>query len=123
MVAVAIERASTAIEIILAGGVLAGVVFTLYLRRVLTTAVGIVSCGCSPLGGPFTAASLLPAMLLSLLSALGLAAGLAGRSAGSGPILADPRALAGIGWGVTLAGLVLLFPASAPSVEAKGGLS
>jgi hypothetical protein len=94
----------------------AGCMFVWYVRRLLRDPAGIVSCGCSPVPGPFTPASLVPAAGLLLVSAAGLAAAylvtrqplsVAYQSFGIATALP-------IAWGVTLAALAMLFPASMP---------
>jgi len=88
----------------------AGAVFLLYLRRLLR-AGHTGSCGCSPLASPLTPASFVPAASL-------VAAGVAGLLASwlSNLTPAAPRAwnALAIGWGIALAALVMLLPASAP---------
>ncbi len=88
----------------------AGAAFLAYLRRLLR-AGHTGSCGCSPLASPLTPASFVPAASLVVVGAMGLLA----RWAAASDALA-PRAWSGlaVAWGVTLAALVLLLPASAP---------
>lgn len=93
-----------------AASLVAGVAFLVYLRR-LWRAGHTGSCGCSPLASPLTPASFAPATFLAATGALGLLARWAGAPAP--PALQVWSGLA-IAWGVTLAGLVLLLPASAP---------
>lgn len=119
-----VEGESTgAIRFAFAGCAAAGVLFTLYVRRLLRRPTRIASCGCSPLGGPLTPASLLPGLLLTAASVVGLAASLGATHVGFESLLSDARTAAGAGWGATLAGLVILFPASAPSAELEGTAS
>ena len=98
-----------------------GGAFLLYLRRLLRQPPRALSCGCSFLSGQLTPASLAPAASLLLVSLLALAAArFAGQAAffrtgeGSSAVLS-------IGWGATLAVLVLVLPAAvAPRVELEG---
>jgi uncharacterized membrane protein len=98
----------------------AGCVFVWYVRQLLRNPAGIASCGCSPLPGPLTPASLVPASGLLLVSTAGLAAtslvsrqplSIAYQSLGIATALP-------VAWGVTLAALVMLFPASMPRLAA-----
>ena len=100
----------------------AGSAFAFYIWRLLSHPEGVSSCGCSPFAGPLTPISIVPALALLLMSLLGLlAAGL-----GFGQSLAVTYELLGIAvalpiaWGVTLALLVLLLPASMPSLATNG---
>lgn len=88
----------------------AGAAFLVYLRRLLR-AGHTGSCGCSPLASPLTPASFVPAASLVAAGAIGLLV----RWAATSDALV-PRSWGGlaIAWGVTLAALVLLLPASAP---------
>lgn len=87
-----------------------GGVFLIYLRRLLR-AGRASSCGCSPLASPLTPASLVPAASLVVAGLVGLLA----RSSAVATSL-PPRAWSrlAVAWGVALAGLVLLLPATAP---------
>jgi hypothetical protein len=100
-----------------AASLAAGGVFLVYLRR-LRRAGHTGSCGCSPLASPLTPASFAPAAFLAATGAFGLLARWASASASL-----SPRAWSGlaIAWGVTLAGLVLLLPASAPGKVREAG--
>lgn len=93
-----------------AASLAAGGIFLVYLRR-LRRAGHTGSCGCSPLASPLTPASFAPAAFLAATGAFGLLARWA--TASASPPLPAWSGLA-IAWGVTLAGLVLLLPASAP---------
>jgi hypothetical protein len=89
----------------------AGVAFFIYIRRLLRNPTGTASCGCSPLNGPLTPASLVPAGSLIIAAGLGLAS-----VAAEGVTRSAPEAavlLLSVGWGATLALLVLLLPAVA----------
>ena len=99
-----------------------GVAFLLYLRRLLRQPPRALSCGCSFLSGQLTHASLVPAASLLLVSLMGLATALfGGEAAFSRPADASAAVLS-IGWGATLAVLVLVLPAAvAPRVEPDGG--
>jgi hypothetical protein len=93
------------------GSAACGVAFLVYLRRLLAQPAGAESCGCSPLASPLTRVSLVPSVALLAVSAAGLAAGmLQGASIeplpGSGTLL-----MLSVGWGATLALLVLVLPA------------
>jgi hypothetical protein len=97
--------------------VAAGLGFSFYLRRLVGLHRQRASCGCLPFSAPLTPLSFAPAGAVVLVAALGLISGLAL----SRPV---PIALHALGtgaqglpvaWGVTLAGLVMLLPASAPS--------
>ncbi len=93
-----------------------GSAFIVYLRRLLRTRRA-GSCGCSPLASPLTPASFMPAASLVSAGALGLLAQWGGAGVPQAP---TPWSGLAIVWGFTLAGLVLLLPASAPgNVETK----
>jgi hypothetical protein len=92
----------------------AGLGFVLYVRRLLQSPTA-VACGCSPLTGPTTPASLIPGAALLVISAIAVvvvalapAQGAAGEVDGLVGVL--PQL-----WGVTLAGIVMLVPASMPA--------
>jgi len=93
------------------GSAACGVAFLVYLRRLLRQPARAQSCGCSPLASPLTGVSLVPSVALLTVSAVGLGAGML---QGSSP---EPLAgggvlrLLSIGWGATLALLVLVLPA------------
>jgi hypothetical protein len=93
----------------------ASVAFWLYVRRLLGQPVRAASCGCSPASGPLTPASLTPSAALALVSLAGLAAAVLG-PATLAPLV--PALLSAL-WGVTLAGLLVVFPAAVPA--AAGG--
>lgn len=92
----------------------AGGMFVVYLRR-LVRAGHTGSCGCSPLASPLTPASFVPAASLVATGAIGLLARWA--------TVALPRpgvwSSLAIAWGLTLAALVLLLPATAPGNVAE----
>lgn len=88
----------------------AGVAFLVYLRRLLV-AGHTGSCGCSPLASPLTPASFVPASALVAAGVLGL---LARWAANPAPPFSDAWSGLAVAWGLTLAALVLLLPASAP---------
>jgi hypothetical protein len=103
------------------GSAACGVAFLGYLRRLLRQPDRAQSCGCSPLASPLTGVSLVPAVALLTVSAVGLGAGmLQGTSpeplAGGGVLR-----LLSIGWGATLALLVLVLPAVVPPRPGIGG--
>jgi hypothetical protein len=85
-----------------------GGAFLFYLRHLMASG-HTGSCGCTPVDAPWTPASFAPAAGLAVAGAAGLAAALAP------PPLPPALAALGAGWGLTLAGLVLLLPASAPA--------
>jgi hypothetical protein len=96
----------------------AGCVFAIYLQRLLRSPVGAASCGCSPLESSLSPLSLLPALSLAAVSAVGcfLAVSV---SSPRGAVLGFNEALArllGAGWGLTTAGLMMLMPASLGTV-------
>jgi hypothetical protein len=96
---------------------LAGCAFWLYVRRLLDRPVRVAWCGCSPISSPLTPASLTPSSSLVVVSLGGLAAAVLGP--------ADPAALGAALlpalWGVTVAGLLVLFPAVVPASVGRGG--
>ena len=95
--------------------VAAGCGFWLYVRRLLSSPVKIDACGCSPVSSPLTPASLAPSATLVAVSLVGLLA----LAVPPGPLAPGPVVLAGL-WGVTVAALLVLFPASAPASRGKG---
>lgn len=99
-----------------AASLAAGGVFLVYLRR-LRRAGHTGSCGCSPLASPLTPASFAPAAFLAATGAFGLLA----RWAASTSLSLQVWSGLAIAWGVTLAGLVLLLPASAPGRVLEAG--
>lgn len=100
-----------------------GVAFLLYLRRLLGQPPRALSCGCSFLSGQLTPASLAPAGSLLIASLLASASTLV---SGQAPFFRTGEAASAvlsIGWGATLAVLVLVIPAAvAPRVEWEGRL-
>jgi hypothetical protein len=110
-VAMLLEGAAPRRVVVLATTAVAGVAFLVYLRRLLRNSRATASCGCSPLDGPLTPASLVPAASLVIASILGLASVAMEGVARSKP---EPAVLLlAVVWGVTLALLVLLLPAAA----------
>lgn len=95
---------------------LMGCIFALYLRRLLQEPQGTASCGCSPFSTPLTPAALAPALSLALVSLSGLAAGML---APLGPV-ALPAAILSALWGVTVAALVIFYPAAIPASVVRG---
>jgi hypothetical protein len=94
----------------------AGGAFAFYIRGLLRRPEGITSCGCSPFAGPLTPASMVPALALLLISLLGLVAAGLGYSSPLGAtygLLGISVALP-LAWGVTLALIIILLPASMP---------
>ena len=101
---------------------LAGLGFVFYIRRLLRTKAA-APCGCSPFAGPTTPASLILGAALALASVLALATTLA---LASGPerneIEGVAHALAAT-WGVTMAALTMLVPASVPVPASPNAVS
>ena len=95
-----------------------GLGFSAYLRR-LSRSGHTGSCGCTPLDSPLTPASFAPAAALAVTGALGLAATSA--VAGAVPPAGEGWGALAVAWGLLLAGLVLLLPASAPGRTAAAG--
>lgn len=101
---------------------LAGVGFVLYVRRLLRTN-SAAPCGCSPFTGPTTAASLILGAALALASVLALATTLA---LSSGPERNEIEGIAhalAVSWGVTMAALTMLVPASMPAPASSSAVS
>jgi hypothetical protein len=95
-----------------------GVGFVAYVRRLLRQPDRASSCGCSPLASPLTSASQLPGVALSTVSAVALAATFLldrNMAAAHGDSFGSLGLLPPL-WGVTLAVLVMLVPASVPSL-------
>lgn len=94
-----------------------GVVFLMYVRRLLRHATSLTSCGCSPLSSPLTPASLLPAATLALVSGAGFVANLLS-AADHTSALANEYGLAlytlPVLSGIVFAGITMLIPASMP---------
>lgn len=98
-------------------GAIVGIVFLAYARRLLRRSTGVTSCGCTPLSGPLTPASLIPAAVLALVSCSGLVCAFL-------PATDIPTALAAeqalvsyllpVMSGVVFAGITILAPASMP---------
>lgn len=96
-------------------GAITGTMFLFYLRRLLWRRGMRGSCGCSPLEGPLTPVSLVPAGAVIAASLLGLVATFAGGNAAAAQ---DPALVLMAGWGVTLAALVVLLPGTMPPLQA-----
>jgi hypothetical protein len=101
---------------------IAGCAFVWYIRQLLRNPTGIASCGCSPLTSPLTPASLVPATALLVVSAAGLATTSFGFDL---PLhLSYERLSIAVAlplvWGVTLAMITMLLPASVPRLVAGG---
>lgn len=96
-------------------GAITGTIFLVYVRRLLWLRGMRGSCGCSPLDGPLTPVSLVPAIGVIIASVLGLGATFAG---GDATALQGPALLLMTGWGAILAGLVVLLPGTMPQVQA-----
>ncbi len=103
------------VALIFVSGVLAGCLFWLYVRRLLSRPTRITSCGCSPISSPLTPASLTPSVSLMVVSLTGFAA------MALGPARPAPFSLALLPalWGLTLAGLLVLFPAAVPAAVGR----
>ncbi len=90
-----------------------GLAFALYVRQLFRSPEGITSCGCSSFDSPLTVASIIPALMLVLVSLLGLASN--AFRFGNAP---SPRLLVlPLVWGATLALIINLLPASMPLPE------
>lgn len=100
---------------------IAGVGFVFYVGRLLRMSTS-ASCGCSPLAGPTTSASLLPGAALALISMVGLAVALAPAQSSATEVDGLVAALPQL-WGATLAVIVMLVPASMPAPAAPEGIS
>jgi hypothetical protein len=98
-----------------------GVAFLVYLRRLLGQPPRALSCGCSFLSGQLTPASLAPAASLLIVSLLAFATTLVAGQAAFFRTGEAASAVLSIGWGATLAVLVLVVPAAvAPRLEWEG---
>lgn len=99
------------------GSAALALVFGLYLVGLLRRgpAPG-VSCGCSPLAGPLTPLSLLPALAVGIASLAGGAAASVDVAGVAAELPPGASVLAAL-WGLTLAGLVLLIPAAASAAS------
>lgn len=93
-----------------------GWAFLLYVRMLLRTSPHVTSCGCSLFSSPLTPASLAPALALTIVSLLGVTAALVNPDALSTVRGTQASSLGSLSfvWGATLAGIVLLLPASMP---------
>ena len=114
------DAAATLLLFAATGGL--GVGFHLYIRRLLGQPHTTSGCGCTPLSSPLTPASLLPSAALVMVSAAGLATALVSdwtpvAAPGSGGSLSLLAPL----WGMTVAVLVMLAPASMPSAPIDSG--
>jgi Methylamine utilisation protein MauE len=92
---------------VLVAALLLGSAFVAYLAVLLRRPHDGLGCGCTPLVGPVTTASLLPGAVLAVVCALGVV---------SAPAEAT---WFGVAWGVTLAVAVMLVPATVPSGEPR----
>jgi hypothetical protein len=115
------SRSDALAAIVFGGGALAGAGFLLYVRKLLRSRVPASTCGCSPLTSPVTQASLVPAASLTLVSGVGLGAVWLGSIVPPGSVAERPEMFGEgivstlpVAWGLTLAGIVWLFPAAAP---------
>jgi hypothetical protein len=98
-----------------------GVGFVSYVRRLLQMSTS-VRCGCSPLAGPTTSASLLPGAALALISMVGLAVALAPAQSFATELDVLVAVLPQL-WGATLAVVVMLVPSSMPAPASPQGIS
>jgi hypothetical protein len=87
----------------------AGAAFGVYLRRLLSNPSGPSKCGCSPLSAPLTRASLAPSIGLAIVSVVGFAAM---ATLGLDTRMSSLDLLLPCLWGMTLAGITLLYPAA-----------
>lgn len=100
---------------------LAGLLFVRYVRGLLRRPVRASSCGCSPVPGPLTALSLVPARALLVAGATALLA----HALGGVPSLAAAygsfglAALLAVAWGPLLALIVMLIPGSVSQLDAR----
>lgn len=90
--------------------ILTGFAFALYVRQLLRHPQGITSCGCSAFASPLTIASIVPALALTVVSLIGLAS----TAFGSGDLKPEFLVILPVVWGVTLAVIINLVPASMP---------
>jgi hypothetical protein len=98
----------------------AGLAYFLYLRALLKRPVRVASCGCTPFASGLTPASLVPSVGLIAASVVGLtASGLGPPTVPAADVHAVHAALP-TGWGVTLALIVLLYPAAVPAAAREG---
>ena len=98
------------------------VAFLLYLWGLLRQPPRALSCGCSFLSGQLTPASVVPAASLLFVSMIGLASALSLDEAAPAQLAGTSAVILSVGWGATLAILVLVVPAVvAPRVEVEVG--
>jgi hypothetical protein len=95
---------------VLGTGLLLGIAFVAYLTSLLQRPHTGLACGCTPLAGPVTTASLLPGAVLAAVCALALP--------GAAGAPADATWFAVV-CGATLAVAVMLVPATAPAEEPR----
>lgn len=114
--------ASPSAQLLFAATTAMGVGFLIYIRRLIRRRHTGSGCGCTPWASPVTAASQLPSAALVGFSAAGLVSIWLqswlhdGESSASGEL----SVMAPL-WGLTLAGMILLVPASMPPLTADGG--
>lgn len=97
---------------VLGAALLLGIAFVTYLTALMRRPHAGLGCGCTPLAGPVTTASLLPGAVLVAVSVPALpAAGAPAGAAWSGPVWF------GAVCGATLAVAVMLVPATVPDPE------
>lgn len=116
-----LHRAAAAM-LLFGGTAVVGLGFLLYVRRLLGRPGRAVSCGCSPLAAPLTSASVLPGAMLAVVSVTALAVTVIGDRL---PGVPTGEFVGALSWfpplsGVTLAAVVMLVPASAPSPATEG---
>jgi hypothetical protein len=108
----------TSVELVFVAVLVLGVLFATYVRRLLNRPWRATSCGCSPFRTPLTPASRAPSAAMVVVALIGLGASAAGRGGGDPASMVDVAL--GVLWGMTLAGLVLLFPATVPATVGRG---
>jgi hypothetical protein len=102
-----------------AAAVISGGGFVAYLRQLVRRSGRGGSCGCTPFDSPLTPASFAPAAGLVAAGALGLALSPAGSL---DPTAGPAWSMLPVVWGLSLAGLVALLPATAPRSSEPGVL-
>jgi hypothetical protein len=99
---------------------LSALAFAGYVRRLLHSQPQGVGCGCTALSGPLTAASIVPALAWGLASVVGILASWAmNTDMGLGASVTTGVLSLSIGWGVLMAALVTVFPATAPGLPTQ----
>ena len=113
--------AATRRSLLLAACSVVACAFMLYVRQLLLKPLGITSCGCTPIASPLTPASIVPAAALLLVSVAGFAA--TAFRPGQSPAVTNDLAVIFTALpvisGVTLAGIIILVPASIPQLAVE----